>query len=78
MPVSVIVRASCDVLVSKPGSKIKKKCGVHAEFEAPNIVFAKRAAEDAGWRFRTHKSPDEAVCPTCGPIVLAYQYRTTR
>jgi hypothetical protein len=78
MPVSVIVRVKCDVLIAKSGSKIKRKCGNHAEFEAENIVKAKWAAEDAGWRFQTHKNPDRAICPECGPSVLSYQYGKSR
>lgn len=76
MSVSVIVRVKCDASVSQKGSKIKRKCGNHDEFEAANIVFAKRAAEDAGWRFLTHLSPDKCLCPECGPDILPYQYRS--
>lgn len=75
MPVSVIVRVACDASVKKPGSQIKKKCGNHGEFEAANILHAKWAAEDAGWRFRTHKSPDQALCPECGPVILPHYYQ---
>lgn len=74
MPVSVIVRVSCDVFLKKPGSSLKKKCANHAEFEAKNIVHAKWAAEDAGWRFLTHLTPDKALCPECGPTVKPHTY----
>lgn len=74
MTVSVIVRCQCDASLARPGSRIKKKCGKHAEFEAANIVKAKWAAEEAGWRFLTHQNPDKCLCPECGPEIVAYQY----
>lgn len=74
MPVSVIVRVSCDVFLKKEGSSVKKKCGAHDEFEAANIVKARWAAEDAGWRFITTSSPDKALCPRCGPSIRGYTY----
>lgn len=74
MSVSVIVRVKCDASLGKSGSRIKKKCGNHGEFEAANIVKAKWLAEDAGWRFLTHLTPDRTLCPDCGPSILPYQY----
>lgn len=74
MSVSVIVRVTCDASVSRPGSKLKKKCGSHGEFEAANIVYAKRAAEDAGWRFVLHFTKDHILCPECGPAIVPQYY----
>lgn len=74
MPVSVIVRVSCDASVKKPGSQIKKKCGAHAEFEAANIVYAKRAATDAGWCFTMRFTKDIVLCPECGPEITPEYY----
>lgn len=75
MSVSVILRVSCDVWLSKKLGKMKKKCGRHDEFEAPNIVAAKNKALDAGWVFDTTSAPDKAICPDCGPEVKPYLYR---
>lgn len=75
MSVSVIVRVKCDASVNQSGSKIKRKCGNHAEFEAANIVYAKRAAEDAGWRFILHYTKDHTLCPDCGPEIVPHYYR---
>lgn len=74
MPISVIVRVACDVFVRKDGGGPRKKCSRHAEFEGENIVKAKWAAEDAGWRFDTTKHPDKAMCPDCGPVLRPYTY----
>jgi hypothetical protein len=74
MPISVILRVACDVMV-KRAAGLKKKCGRHDEFEAANIVAAKNKALDAGWIFDTTQSPDRAMCPDCGPHVRPYMYR---
>lgn len=75
MSVTVILRVKCDASVSKPGSKLKKKCDRHDEFEADNIVYAKRKAEDAGWRFILHYTKDHTLCPDCGPAIVPQYYR---
>lgn len=74
MSVSVIVRVSCDASVAKAGSKIKKKCGRHDEFEAANVFAAKKAAIDAGWCFTMRYTKDIILCPDCGPEIMPHYY----
>lgn len=71
MPVSVVLRVSCDAFKTIGG--VKKKCGRHDEFEEPNIVACRWAAEAANWCFDTTKK-DKAFCPECGPALRPHCY----
>lgn len=71
MPVTVILRVSCDAF--RKIKDVKKRCGRHDEFETPNIVACRWAAEDAGWCFDTTKK-DKAFCPECGPSLKPHCY----
>lgn len=74
MPVSVILRVSCDASVSRAGSRLKKKCGRSDEFEDANVPAAKKKATDAGWCFTMRYTKDIILCPDCGPELMPQYY----
>lgn len=74
MAVSVILRVSCDASVNREGSKLKKKCSRHDEFESSNIFASKKMATDAGWCFTMRYTKDIILCPDCGPEIMPHYY----